>query len=79
VTFPLTVFGAMKGRQAGNSKYDPPCKPNRVAREIPAIPLYRTGGVQVAMAGLLPFSAIYIELHYLFAAVWGHHVFTVCT
>jgi len=24
------------------------------------------------MAGFLPFSAIYIELYYVFASVWGH-------
>jgi hypothetical protein len=26
------------------------------------------------MAGFLPFSAIYIELYYIFATVWGHKV-----
>ena len=41
VTFPLTVFGAMRGRAAA-AKYDPPCKPNRVPREIPSMPLYDT-------------------------------------
>ena len=25
-------------------------------------------------AGFLPFSAIYIELYYLFASIWGHKV-----
>lgn len=25
-------------------------------------------------AGFLPFSAIYIELYYIFASVWGHKV-----
>lgn len=28
-------------------------------------------------AGFLPFSAIYIELHYIFASVWGHKDFTI--
>lgn len=26
------------------------------------------------MAGFLPFSAIYVELYYIFASVWGHKV-----
>lgn len=30
------------------------------------------------MAGFLPFSAIYIELYYIFASVWGHKART-CT
>lgn len=25
-------------------------------------------------AGFLPFSAIYIELHYIFSSIWGHKV-----
>ena len=29
------------------------------------------------VAGFLPFSAIYIELHYIFAAVWGHKIYTL--
>ena len=28
-------------------------------------------------AGFLPFSAIYIELYYIFASVWGHKVYTI--
>jgi len=31
----------------------------------------------VFMAGFLPFSAIYIELHYIFASVWGHKLYTL--
>jgi hypothetical protein len=38
---------------------------------------YKSAPVLVILAGFLPFSAIYIELHYIFAAVWGHHVYTV--
>ena len=26
---------------------------------------------------ILPFSAIYIELHYIFASMWGHRVYTL--
>ena len=29
------------------------------------------------LAGFLPFSAIYIELYYIFASVWGHKVYTI--
>lgn len=32
---------------------------------------------QMFMAGFLPFSAIYIELHYIFASVWGHKIYTL--
>lgn len=29
------------------------------------------------IAGFLPFSAIYIEIYYIFASVWGHKSYTV--
>lgn len=31
----------------------------------------------ILQAGFLPFSAIYIELHYIFASVWGHKIYTL--
>jgi hypothetical protein len=31
----------------------------------------------MAMAGFLPFSAIYIELYYIFASIWGHKIYTI--
>ena len=40
-------------------------------REIPEVPIYRQAFAQMMMAGFLPFSAIYIELYYVFASVWG--------
>ena len=41
---------------------------------MPPLPWYRTTVPQMLMAGFLPFSAIYIELYYIFASVWGHKV-----
>lgn len=76
VSFPLTIFGAMRGRQSGLA-FDAPTKTNRAAREIPASPFFRSPIVQMFLAGFLPFSAIYIELHYIFASVWGHHAYTL--
>jgi len=40
-------------------------------------PWYRGSIPQMAMAGFLPFSAIYIELYYIFASVWGHRIYTI--
>ena len=75
VTFPLTVFGSMRGK---NSKpFDAPCKANRVEREVPPMAWYFSLPATLTFAGFLPFSAIYIELHYIFASVWGHRVYTL--
>jgi len=76
VTFPLTIFGSIRGRNSAIA-FDAPCKTNRVEREIPPPSWYRRPMIQMLIAGFLPFSAIYIELHYIFAAVWGHRVYTL--
>lgn len=57
--------------------FDPPCRTTKYPREIPALPWYRKIVPQMLFAGFLPFSAIYIELHYIFASVWGHKDFTI--
>jgi hypothetical protein len=50
------------------------CRTTKFPRDIPPLPWYRTTGPQMLMAGFLPFSAIYIELYYIFASIWGHKV-----
>ena len=54
--------------------FQAPCRTNKYPREIPQLPWYRTAAPQMVMAGFLPFSAIYVELYYIFASVWGHKV-----
>lgn len=77
VHLPLTVVGAVVGKNA-TTEFRPPCRTNRVPREIPSnIAWYRAPPAQLFMAGFLPFSAIYIELHYIFAAIWGHKIYTL--
>ena len=76
VSFPLTVFGSMRARRHAGS-YDSPCKTNRVEREIPPSPFYRSALFHFIIGGFLPFSAIYIELHYIFVAIYGPRVYTL--
>merc|ERR1712072_64472 len=77
VAFPLTIGGAILGRQM-STDFRAPCRTTRLPREIPAeIPWYRLPPAQMFMAGFLPFSAIYIELHYIFASLWGHKIYTL--
>ena len=56
------------------SEFNAPCRTTKYPREVPALPWYRYAVPQMCMAGFLPFSAIYIELYYIFASVWGHKV-----
>jgi hypothetical protein len=75
VAFPLTILGAIAGKRTHG--FDAPCRTLKVPRQIPPVLWYRSGAVQALVAGFLPFSAISIELHYIFAAVWGRKVYTL--
>ena len=78
VTLPLTVLGGVLGRNTAKGRpVSLPTRVTKIPREIPPVPWYRQGPCQVFMAGFLPFSAIYIELHYIFASVWGHKLYTL--
>jgi hypothetical protein len=53
------------------------CRTTKFPREVPLLPWYRDAPAQMVMAGFLPFSAIYIELYYIFASIWGHKLYTI--
>lgn len=76
VTLPLLALGGVLGKN-GKTQFAAPCRTNKYPREIPPLPWYRSTPVQMLLAGFLPFSAIYIELFYIFASVWGFHVYTI--
>jgi len=77
VGIPLTVFGGIAGKRLGSGEFQVPCRTKNFPREIPPIPWYRQAPVQMLMAGFLPFSAIYIELYYIYTSVWGHNSYTL--
>ncbi|KAG0486753.1 hypothetical protein HPP92_008848 [Vanilla planifolia] len=76
VTSPLLLLGGFAGKNS-KAEFQAPCHTTKYPREIPHLPWYRGTIPQMAMAGFLPFSAIYIELYYIFASVWGHKIYTI--
>lgn len=76
VTFPLLVLGGIAGKNS-KAEFQAPVRTTKYPREIPSMPWYRGAIPQMVMAGFLPFSAIYIELYYIFASVWGHKIYTI--
>ncbi|KAM4106449.1 hypothetical protein ACJW30_04G063100 [Castanea mollissima] len=76
VTSPLLVLGGIAGKNS-KAEFQAPVRTTKYPREIPTLPWYRGTIPQMAMAGFLPFSAIYIELYYIFASVWGHRIYTI--
>ena len=76
VGFPLTIIGGIFGRNT-STEFNAPCRTAAIAREIPSQPWYRMFGVHIALGGFLPFSAISVELYYVFATVWGREQYTL--
>jgi hypothetical protein len=76
LAFPLAVLGAVAGRRLVG-EYTPPLRVSNFVRTIPAVPLYKNSVVQFFTAGFLPFSAIYIELYYVYLSVWGRNSYTL--
>ncbi|RLN47770.1 hypothetical protein BBJ29_006068 [Phytophthora kernoviae] len=74
VALPLTIIGGVAGRNS-TGEFKAPCRTNKIPREIPTVPGYRSPFILVIAAGCLPFSAVYIELHHIFAAIWGHSIY----
>ncbi|KAG7216782.1 hypothetical protein INR49_021180 [Caranx melampygus] len=76
VGFPLTVIGGIVGKnRAGN--FQAPCRTRNIPRQIPTQPWYKHTAVHMAIGGFLPFSAISVELYYIFATVWGREHYTL--
>ncbi|URE11499.1 phagocytic receptor [Musa troglodytarum] len=76
VTSPLPVLGGIAGKN-NKTEFQAPCRTTKFPREIPPLPWYQRTIPQMAMAGFLPFSAIYIELYYIFASVWGDRIYII--
>lgn len=76
LAFPLTVLGGVAGRRLV-AEFSPPVRISNFARSIPAVPFYKGALVQFLVSGFLPFSAIYIELYYVYLSVWGRNYYTL--
>lgn len=77
VGLPLTLIGGITGkRRAEASAFSAPVRTKNFIREIPPVQRFWNHlPVQMLIGGLLPFGAIYLELHYVFDAAWGHAMY----
>jgi hypothetical protein len=76
ISIPLIVVGSIFGR-ALTTPFKAPCRVKKVARLIPPAPWYRSAWFHITVGGFTPFSAIYIELYYLFVALWGREYYAM--
>eukprot|EP00112_Aurelia_sp_Birch-Aquarium-sp1_P006702 Seg1734.4 transcript_id=Seg1734.4/GoldUCD/mRNA.D3Y31 product="Transmembrane 9 superfamily member 1" protein_id=Seg1734.4/GoldUCD/D3Y31 len=76
VGFPLTVLGGIFGKN-WTSGFNAPCRTKNIPREIPSKPWYRSTLAHMVIGGFLPFSAISVELYYIFSTLWGREQYTL--
>eukprot|EP01015_Nassula_variabilis_P007587 TRINITY_DN1582_c0_g1_i8.p1 TRINITY_DN1582_c0_g1~~TRINITY_DN1582_c0_g1_i8.p1 ORF type:complete len:463 (-),score=127.17 TRINITY_DN1582_c0_g1_i8:63-1451(-) len=74
VTFPLTILGGITGRmKAKDSVLDD--KFSKLMKPIPVLLWYRKAPISFLIAGIIPFSAVYLQLNYIFQSIWGHRLY----
>jgi len=76
IAVPLSVVGTLVGRHM-SAKVDTPCRVNSIPRPIPSPPFYLHPTFVVLAAGALPFSAVFIELYFMFTAFWSYKFYYV--
>ena len=78
LAFHLTVLGGVMAKKYGTADLKAPQRINELTREIPTEkPWYTSRSFQFVFAGFLPCSAIYVDLQYIFASMWGHWPYTL--
>eukprot|EP00126_Sphaerothecum_destruens_P013044 Sdes_comp22324_c0_seq1m20803 len=70
---PLVSFGFFFGYR--KKPYEFPVRMNQIPRQVPPLPWYLSGVSPMFLTGILPFGAVFIELHYIFQALWTHQIY----
>ncbi|KAL1557615.1 transmembrane 9 superfamily member 5-like isoform X2 [Salvia divinorum] len=75
VSVPLLALGGVFGHRYKSASPASPIT-KKFPREIPSLPWYRKTPAQMFLAGLLPFSAVALELHHFYATIWGYKLYS---
>jgi hypothetical protein len=54
-----------------------PSATKRYPKEIQHLPWYRRTPFQMFIGGFVPFSAIVLQLHQVYASMWGYKIYTL--
>lgn len=76
VGIPTTVLGSIVGWRTARD-FVAPCRTKLAPREIPEAPWYRRLPARMLVTGFLPFSAIFVELYYVYSSFWGHSYYSL--
>lgn len=76
LAIPLLALGGMIG-YCFRSKLQVPSTTKRHPREIQRFAWYRRTPCQILIGGLVPFSAVVLQLHQIYASMWGYKIYTL--
>jgi transmembrane 9 superfamily protein 2/4 len=68
ICVPLVAVGSWLGFRAEEVKH--PVRVNNIPRQIPPQPWYLHPVLSVLLGGVLPFGAIFVELHFVMSSLW---------
>lgn len=73
ISVPLSITGSWLGfKQAA---IEPPVRTNQIPRQIPPVGGYLRPLPSMALAGVLPFGAIFVELYFIMNSIWFNKVY----
>ncbi|MED6224706.1 hypothetical protein PIB30_086607 [Stylosanthes scabra] len=76
LAIPLLVFGGVVGYRF-RIEFQGPSSTKKYPREIQQLAWYRRTPFQMFIGGLVPFSAIVLQLHQVYASMWGYKIYTL--
>lgn len=68
ICVPLVAVGSYLGIKGSETKF--PVRVNNIPRQIPPQPWYLQPALAIALGGVLPFGAVFVELHFVMSSLW---------